>query len=697
MWSNILDRISFLSLFFVIVLLPVFFLPFTQIPVETSKGLLLVLGLSVSIIFWAVARFSDGKVTLPRSWLLTSGFLVVAVTLFSAFFSVSRQASMFGILFDLNSFWFIFAGFLLMFACSVVLRTYDNAKTVLFGVILSAAVVIVFQMLRFFFPAGLSFGVLGGSTESIFGSWNALGLFAGLSVLASLVVLDFFHISRSRRIMLQVFIVLSILMIAAVNFLLVWELLGIFALIIFVYKISFFSRRRSPEEGKAKFPAFSFIIVMASLFFFMSGQFIGSALPNRLGLSNAEVGPTFAATFAVAKPALAENPVLGAGPNKFGEVWAKHKPISINGGPFWDYSFSSGSGLLPTFAATTGGLGILSWLLFLTLFVVLGVKSIFSNLEKDVNKEVIAFFVLAFYLFICAFFYSTGSVLFLLALAFTGIFIGLSAKERPNGQMTILFLEDHRKSFFFILFLVLVMVSSAAASFKYIERFASVSYFRSTLRSTSVAEAEAAIGKALSLHVNDLYLRTYAQVQLAKLATLAQKGEDLTDAEKAELQGSVEQAVNGAQLATTYNSSNYLNNQALANVYSTVSALGVEDAYEKAVEFYQKAIAQNPLNPGLPLAISRTALANNKLKEAKEFANASLALKPNFLDALITLSQVSKLEGNGKDAISYAEQALALDPTNEALIDYVDSLKNGTSATPPPVDSTTPPPTDSNI
>ena len=50
MLSNISDRISFWSLFAVIVLLPVFFLPFTQIPMETSKGLLLVIGLVIKLV-----------------------------------------------------------------------------------------------------------------------------------------------------------------------------------------------------------------------------------------------------------------------------------------------------------------------------------------------------------------------------------------------------------------------------------------------------------------------------------------------------------------------------------------------------------------------------------------------------------------------------------------------------------------------
>src|SRR3989338_4389842 len=566
MWSNILDRISFLALFFVIVLLPVFFLPFAKVPIETSKGLLLVVGLAVSIIFWAVARFSDGRITVPRSWLLLSGVLIVLSAFLSAFFSSSSAVSFFGVMFDLTSFWFVFAGFLLMFACSVVIKNSYSARTVLFGVIISSAVALAFQALRFFFPAGLSFGVMNANVDNVFGSFNALGLLAGMGVISSLIVLDFFPVTRNKKILLQMFIVLCLLMVAAVNYVLVWEVLGIFALVIFVYKISFFSRAAEAEERKLSFPAFSFAIVMISLFFFMSAQFIGNLLPQKLGLVNTEVSPTLSATMQVATPAIKADPVFGPGINRFSEVWAKYKPQNINTGPFWDYSFNLGSGLLPTFAATTGGLGILSWLLFLVLFVVAGVKSIFADLERGINREMIAFFVLAFYLFISSFFYSAGTVIFLLSLAFTGIFIGLSAHHHAGGHFSILFLDDHRKSFFFILFLVLVMISSAAAAFKYIERFASVPYFRAALAAPTVPEAEVSIGNALSLHVNDLYLRAFAQVHLAKLNNLARKGSSLSEAEKVDLQNSVEQAINGVQLAVNYNPVNYLTYRAVGTV-----------------------------------------------------------------------------------------------------------------------------------
>ena len=681
MWSNILDKVSFISLFLVVVLLPVFFLPFTKIPVETSKGLLLVAGLAISVIFWSVARFSDGKISFPRSPVMFSGLVIVLAFLLSASFSSAPQTSFFGTIFDLGSFWFMFAAFLLMFLSSVMIKDNKSAQMLLFGTILSAIVVMVFQIFRFIAPEVLSFGVLGAKTDSLVSSWNSLGLLAGFSGLASLFVLEFFSITKLAKFIFGLLILISLFLMASVNYMLAWELVGIFALIIFVYKISFFSSKaKQGEDGKVHFPAFSFTVVMVSLLFFMSGQFIGGFLPNRLSLSSAEVSPSFGATMMIAKEALKKDPILGIGPNRFGELWALYKPSSINSSVFWDISFNSGSGIIPTFASTTGYLGILSWLIFFALIVFSGIKSLFSGARHSMHREMMAFFILALYLFISSFLYSASSVIFLLAFAFMGVFIGLLS-NRENGELVMTFLDDHRKSFFFILSLVLIMVSSAALTFKYIERLASVSYFGRAVQSETIPLAESSINKALSLYTNDLYMRTYAQIYLLKLNSLLSKSSSsLSESEKADLQASFDRALSGALEATTYNAKSYLNYQTLGNIYSTAGALGVKDAYGKAIEAYEIASTLSPLNPSTPLAIARAYFADGKTKDAKELANKALFLKGNYVDTLIMLSQIAKKEGNSESALSYAEQALIISPTNKDLIDYVNSLKGSTSS-----------------
>lgn len=686
MRSNIFDGLSFLSLFLVVVLLPFFVLPFTNFPVETGKGLLLVLGLVVSVVFWAIARFIDGRIILPKSWLLVSGFGIVLVFLLSALFSLNSEVSLFGTMFDVGSFWFIFSGFILMLMASIVFRTPKQAKLILMGTILSSAIVLIFQSFHLFMPTILSLGILPDKTGNILGSWNALGIFIGFSSLLFLLVIEFFPVSQIRKIILEIFILLSILLAVTVNFPLVWILLGVSSLIIFVYKVSI-TLQKDGEEKKKHFPIISFIIMIISLLFFLSGSFISNIVPNRLQVSNTEVSPSFGATMSTTKGVLAKHPLFGIGPNRFGEAWAMYKPTVINNTQFWNTFFDSGSGLLPTFIATTGVLGILAWLAFLVLFLAIGMKSVFSSIKNGVNWEMMAFFVLSLYLFVSSFFYFTGTVIFLLSLAFVGVFIGLAASG-SNKEISIAFLNDHRKSFFSILALIIVIILSIAASFKYTERFASVSYFGKALAASTVPNAEDSINKALSLYPNDLYLRAYSQIYLVKLNSIANKG-SLSDGDKADLQTSFNQAVNSAQLATTYNGANYLNFQLLGSIYQAVGALGVKDAYDKAISAFQAASGLNPLNPGLKLAIASASFADGKIEEAKGYANAALALKPDYIDALITLSQIAKSEKDDAKALSYAQAALFLSPTDKNLIQYVNSISNLIPSTIPAISPTT--------
>lgn len=680
MRSIIFDRLSFLSLFLVITLLPFFFLPLANFPVEVSKGALLVVGLVCSLVFWSFARLFDGKMVIPKSFLLVSGGGIILVFFLSAIFSQNSQVSMFGNMFDIGSFWFIFSGFLLMFLSSIILGDPKVARVVLFGSILSGAVLLVFQIAHLFFPETLSLGILNLKTDNVLGSWNALGIFAGFSALMSLVVVEFFPTTRATKIILQALVLISMFMVAAVNLPFVWEIFGIFALIIFVYKISITSGGKvvmdtKIEKDQVHFPIFSFIVILLSLLFFVSPGFVGGFLPNKLQIQSAEVSPSFADTMFVAKSVTKESPLLGIGPNKFGIAWANHKPQSTNLGNFWDVPFVSGSGLLPTLASTTGILGMLALFIFIILFLVTGVQSVFSSIKNGVNWETIAFFLLSLYLFISSFFYSSGPVLFLIALAFAGVFAGLSVRNRKNGEVTLSFLNDHRKSFFSMLFIVLVIILSVTVSFKYVERLVAFSYFQKAVKATDVESSITSIEKALKLYQNDLYLRTYGEIYRIKLSSLASKGESLSKEDKNAMQPSLDQAVYGVQRAIAYNSKNYLNYQALGNLYQNLMLLGVKGVNSKAIEAYESASTLNPSNPRLKITLSALYFAEKQIDKAKEYANTALLLKPNYLDALIVLSQIATSEGDRALALSLAERALALYPNNAELVKYVGGLK----------------------
>jgi len=696
MLSNRLDKISFWSFFAVVVLLPIFLLPFSKIPAETSKGLLLVVGLASSVIFWTAARFSDGKIVLPKSGLIVAGFGVVLAFLVSAIFSPALKTSLFGVMLDFGTFYFILAAFLLMFMSSIFLRDSKNAQIVFWGSMISFLAVFLFQAFRLFFPETLSLGVLlSGKTDNLIGSWNAFGVFAGFSAIVSLFFLEFFSTSRLAKWLLGALVALSVLFVILVNFPMVWGILGIFSLLIFVYKVSFSSvRSRDGAEAahseKKNFPAVSFTIVMISLLFFVAGQFLGGFLPNRLGISSIEIRPSFGVTASIAGHTLAKSPIFGSGPNRFSNAWSSYKPDAINNTQFWDASFDQGSGVLPTFAVTTGILGILTWLIFLFLFVWTGVKSLFlAGKDNAPNIETIMFFVMSLYLFIASFFYFTGTVMFLLAFAFLGAFIGLSAVGRGNREITFSFLNDPRKSFFSILFLIFIMLISASAGFKYLERFISVPYFQKTLSASTIESAQTNIGNAIALHANDLYWRAYSQVYLVKLNTLVSKGSALSETEKSELQGDLDLAIGGAAQAVAFDKTNYLNQRMLGLVYESAGGMGVTGALDKSLDAYKKASELNPKNPGLKLDLARISFSAKETKNAIDYANQALTMKPDYVDALITLSQLYKSQGDNTKALSYANKALEIVPADKSLTQYVNSLSSASTPVVLP-DTTTP-------
>ncbi|MEK7569351.1 MAG: hypothetical protein AAB500_00445 [Patescibacteria group bacterium] len=635
MWSQTLDKISRWSLLLTLSLLPIFFLPYSRMPVEVSKGLLFVVGLVISLVFYLAARFSDGKMSAPRSPLLLAGLGVVLVTLLSALFSSSRGMSFFGTIFDLGSFWFILAGFVAFLLASLSFQSQIWARKLIFGLLVASALVLVFQALRFFIPAILSFGILGDKSGNLIGSWYNLGIFAGFTTILSLLLLEFFDLKRVYKILVSGLALLSIIFVFLVNLPLVWGLVGVFALLVLIYKLSLL---KGGVERKNFFPLATFIVVLCSLLFLTSGKFIFGVLPERLRVQSPEVRPTFSSTFAVGKSALLKDPLLGAGPNRFADAWAMYKPAQINSSSYWNATFDSGVGTIPTIFSTVGALGILAWLSFFAFFLYAGARSLLAGLKESFSTEGTFFFTASFFLFTASFFYPLGSALFILAVVLSGVFLALSA----GRKIEISFFVDPRKSFFAISLLVIILGASVVFGFKYLERFAAATFFTRTLSATTVPSAETAVTKTVSLYSNDLYLRTYSQVYLLKLNSLAEKT-TLTTEEQAELQNVLKEAINGATAATEFNKDNYVNFQTLGAVYDTLGSLGVPSAFSKAVEAYASAEKLNPLNPAIKLALSRD------------------------YQAL----------GDAAAAVGYAEAALALLPDNKEIKDYLDTLRDG--------------------
>ena len=83
------DSVALIILAAGILLLPVFNLPWLGLSIEVSKRLLLAVSAFVAFILWLLGRLQEGRVILPRNYIVAGGFLVTATAALSAIFSGS--------------------------------------------------------------------------------------------------------------------------------------------------------------------------------------------------------------------------------------------------------------------------------------------------------------------------------------------------------------------------------------------------------------------------------------------------------------------------------------------------------------------------------------------------------------------------------------------------------------------------------
>ena len=665
----IFDTVSFYILLAVLFLLPLFFLPALQISLLTGKGFLVAIGTSLSLFFWLLARLVEGKIRFPQYRVLWAAAGLPLALFLSALFSPYFRGSVGGSGFEVAT----VAGSLVLFAMLFLSAVFFQEQRRVFVVLgaLGASFVLVslfhlgelFFGLMDFFPR--VFGEVAGGT--LLGSWSDLALFAGLMAIFSLVAVEMLPLGRKQKWTLYVFLLLALFFLAVSNFLIVWLLVGLFALFIFVYALSFLKE----EKGAvSRFPTVSFVAVLVCLVFVLANNFFGAYLSNKFRVVSSEVRPSVVSTYGIATSALSKSPVVGVGPNRFSQAWDLYKTKEVNNTRFWSTSFTGGFGWIPSFAVTTGILGVLAWLTLLVLFIGKGFKYMFVALsDRPLSFVLVSSFLGALYLWMIALVYLPNITSIALAFVMTGLCIGSwSIKKAKNVSFS--FLDDPRTSFFSILALVALMIGVVWGGYLFTEKFVSVVYFEKAVYGPAdsqlmvVDNAEKNMLRAIALHPSDMYYRTLAQVYIGKFNLLLRQTDLSVDALKPELQAAVQNAESAAQRAVSMDGRNYLNWVALGQVYESFMPVGIQSSYESAVASYDRAVGLNPNNPSLYLSLANIELNRKNIEKARSYINRSLEVKGDMPDGLLLLARYQEGAGNAAAALDLYKQGFAIAPSS---------------------------------
>ncbi len=683
-----LERLSYWITASIALLLPFFFVPVQTVSFQMAKGLLLAVGVVLALVFFIANLIKEGRLDVPRNLITLSLVLIPAAFLASAIATGGSSLAYLGYSFENGTVASVAFMSVLALLVAQLFKSKDRAFSAYLAFLAGFIVVALYQLVRLFAgPDALSFGIFTNAVSNLVGNWNDMAIFFGSTALLSLATLEMVDLKKSFRAAGIALFILSLFFLAVTNFSTLWFALAAIALAFFLYVFSFdkFSRSKdvfAGEYGQAPVAAgkriswLSLALLVVSVTFAIWGTQLGSMLAGRFDVVSVEVRPSWGTTLDVIGGVLKQSPLFGTGPNGFGEAWLTHKPTSVNETIFWNTDFAAGIGLVPTLIATTGIVGALAILFFLTMLVWMGVRSIFAATEDPFSRYLLtSSFLMAFFFWLMAVLYVPSTVILGLGFFFTGLFMANLYREGIIGSRHLSLENRPKTSFISVLVLVVLLIGTVSLGYLVVRKSVALSSFQQSLSiaatTGNVDEAEAALVRAIALGPTDLYYRGLSELFLVRAEQFLSVLSGQTGAEQQETQRSFQlslaSAIANAQEATVLNPGNYQNWLSLARVYAALVPERVPGAYEEAKRTYERAREENPTSPVIPLLLARLEVANNNLAGAREFANQSLALKSNYAEAHFLISQIEVAEGNVPAATRSLEQTLLLSPQNPGL------------------------------
>jgi len=643
-------------------LFPIFFIPSIKFPFpETSIGILSI-GIFLSFIIYSIGVFQKGTIGVTKSSLLLSFGLVALFSSVSSLLSGVFDTSFFGLGFGLGTASSILLLFLVILAGSVITKKHERVLYVYSAFFLSFVILAVYHLARLFFGADfMDFGIFVQTTSSTLGRWSDLGIFFTIASVLSLVSLELLTLGKKVRLSLNLLFILSLVLAIIVNFNFAWYGLLITSVVLWLSKIKSSSFKKSVSIRIIS-------AVVISLIFIFAGTKVHEPIAQKFNLVQIDVRPSFQATVAIGKESLSNNLLFGIGPNRFAHEYLLNKPAGINQTIYWSEDFNAGIGFIPTMMITTGLLGIISWILFIVVFLYAGLRMLLKPSE-DILKRYISLssYLVALFLWFVATVSLPGIVIVFFAALFTGIFIASRVADGSIKTTTLISGDKSKNILISKIVTLIIILASLCLTYSYFSRLVSLVYFKQAINSVAIegniAKGESYIMKAIKWQPAEIYYGSMVEIGLVKLGQIVASSQSQSqDAVVKEFQAQLDSTLAYAKAAVELNPSNYQNWLISGKVFESIMSQQVGNSFEGAVNSYLKAAELNPSNPLIYLLLARVHATQKNYTEAKSFISKAIEVKGNYTEAVYLLAQIQLAEGNTDEAIRSVEIVTQVNP-----------------------------------
>lgn len=674
--KNKIENISFFIILFTTFILPLIFTSYSFSPIDLAKYSVITYGTLISSILLVFAVYKSKKITLNKNIFSISAISIALSIIVSTLFSTNISKSFFGQGFEIGTGSFMLIIIITSFIYYLFIKEkIDRVIYVYSALIVSYIAIYLFLLIRLVTGADfLDFNVFYNLSITPIGKFTDLSIFSAVILLISYFSQKILSLDRTYKIFSNILIILSsILVLISNSGLVLNSLVLIFLIIIYSDFISSKTSKTGILGIISKISIIPLIILVVFLLFSWKGDRIISFVVNKLNVNNIELYLPWQYTLDIATESIKENPILGAGPNRFTNQYLKFKPEEINPTQFYNVEFSNGFGTIPSLIVTQGLFGFISWMIFIIAFIYLGFVSI---IKKDRENDYLNFVRLSSYfssvlLIIFNFIYTPGHVIMFITAIFVAIFIS-TLKIGKDCEL------ENKKLNIVLIIALLILTIWIGYSLK---KTISLLYFENGIKQINqedikgIDSAHESFSKALSYDKNDTYYQALSENNLIKINYLLSELNKLSpnsDTEKIapirdQVMKLIDESVINSRKAVEFDVYNYYNHLSEARVLDLASSLKIDGAYENAKRAYENAIIINPRNPSTYLQLARLELSRENIDGALPYIGYALQLKSNYLDAVFLLAQIQVAQGKTKDAIESVKYATKINPNDPTL------------------------------
>ncbi|MDP2741124.1 MAG: tetratricopeptide repeat protein, partial [bacterium] len=671
------EMITKYSIFSLVFLMPVFFLPWTTDLFDFNKQALLISLVFIALFSWMIKALASGSLSININKTHIAVLVLFFVYLIATFFSQDKGGSFWGWPRATSESLFSLIGLVIFY---FIVSNVFSKKEIYTSVIILASSCLLATLVGFLQLLGLfvlPFNFAKSTSFNTIGSVGGLGFFVAvlLPLFLSLIICS----EKWFKIVFVTGTILSFIFLLFINYYIVWWLVLVGSALFVLFGML------KREILNLRWLSLAiFFLVLALFFIILNPQLPVPARPIEIFLNQK-------ATLDIVASTIKESPIFGSGPGTFVYDFSKFKNASFNQGSLWNVTFNKGSSKVLNLTATTGILGILSFLALIGVVLFYGVKFMLRQKQSksapaEEKKENNRFLILTGGILVCFIVQTVGYFLYNsnLSLDFLYFFllaslVGLFFGERKTFSLDPSSLLNLGVTFVFTIVFIFGLGILILGGQRYV---AEVNYFlgESALALGNIDQGIQGIEKAVSLNSgSDIYLTELSQLYLSKIAVVNNDSKLSKEEKTKTLQLLVQNSINASKIATDVSPKNVSNWSVRG--YVSQNLIGVIDGVDTlALNSYDEAIKLDPNNPYYPnqkgiiyitkasiLAKDKTAEKEQVLAQAKEQFDKAIQLKSDYAAARFQIAMILKGQGKTDQAIAALKEAIIYSPSDVGL------------------------------